>query len=122
MMADYPAAYRGQPGLEFLTRVPTTWDETRVLHAEMGQCLVIARRRGNAWYLGGMTSTHERQLAMPLEFLGDGGFEAELYLDHPPGGPNAITRSKQAVSATDTLRVVIPRAGGFAAVLTRTAG
>ena len=120
MMADYPAAYRGQEGLEFLTRVPTTWDETRVRHAEMGRCLVIARRKGDAWYLGGMTSTEGRELALPLDFLGDGPFEAELYLDHPDGGPNSVTRREQKVSATDTLRVVIPRAGGFAARLTRT--
>jgi alpha-glucosidase len=119
MMADSPAAYRGQPGLEFMTRVPTTWDETRVLHAEMGRCLVIARRKGNAWYFGGMTSTEGRELALPLDFLGDGPFEAELYLDHPDGGPNSVTRRKQAVSATDMLRVAIPRAGGFAAVMER---
>ena len=62
MMADYPAAYRGQPGLEFLVEVPTTWDETRVLHAEVGRCLVIARRSGDAWYLGGMTAGEGREL------------------------------------------------------------
>ena len=121
MMADYPAAYRGQPGLEFLTQVPTTWDETRVLHAEMGRCLVIARRSGDAWYLGGMTATEAQELALPLDFLGDGSFEAELYLDRPAGRPNSVTRRKQAVSAAETLRVTIPRAGGFAARLMRTA-
>ncbi|HEX8201600.1 MAG TPA: glycoside hydrolase family 97 protein [Isosphaeraceae bacterium] len=120
MMADHPAAYHGQPGLEFLTRGPTTWDETRVLHAEMGQCLVIARRNGVAWYLGGMTATEGRELALPLDFLGDGSFEAELYLDHPAGGPNSVTRRKQAVSVAETLRVAIPRAGGFAARIRRT--
>jgi len=120
MMADYPAAYRGQAGLEFMTQVPTTWDETRVLHAEIGRCLVIARRKGDAWYLGGMTAPESRDLALPLGFLGAGSFEAELYLDHPDGGPNAVTRRRQAASASDTLRVVIPRAGGFVARLART--
>ena len=121
MMADYPAAYRGQAGLEFMTQVPTTWDETRVLRAEMGRCLVIARRKGDAWYLGGMTATEGRELALPLGFLGEGSFEAELYLDHPAGGPNAVTRRKQAASAAGTLGVVIPRAGGFVARLMRLA-
>ncbi len=114
MLADYPAAYRGQPGLEFLTRVPTTWDETRVLLAEPGRCLAIARRKGDAWYLGGMTATEGRELALPLGFLGDGRFEADLSLDDPAGGPTAVARRKQAVSAVDTLRVAIPRDGGFA--------
>src|SRR5688572_30705028 len=38
MLADYPTAYRDQPGLQFLIQVPANWDETRVLHAEVGQC------------------------------------------------------------------------------------
>ena len=84
MMADSPGAYRGQPGLEFLTRVPTTWDETRVLVAEMSRCIVIARRKGDAWYVGGMTSTQPRELALAFGFPGDGSFEAELYLTTPP--------------------------------------
>ena len=71
MLADSPSAYRGQPGLEFLTQVPTTWDETRVLHAEVGRCLVIARRKGDAWYLGGMTAAQGRELDLPLGFLGE---------------------------------------------------
>jgi alpha-glucosidase len=120
MLADYPAAYRGQPGLEFLIEVPTTWDETRVLHAEIDRCLVIARRSGDAWYLGGMTGPEGRELDLPLKFLGGGSYEAALYLDEPAGGPNALTRRKQSVSAAGTLRVAIPRAGGFAARLLRT--
>ncbi len=44
MVADYPAAYEGQPGFEFLQRVPTWWDETRVLKMTPGELLVTARR------------------------------------------------------------------------------
>ncbi len=118
MMADYPAAYRGQAGLDFLVDVPTTWDETRVVRAEMGRCLVIARRKGDAWYLGGMTAPEGRDLALPLGFLDPGRrYQAELYLDDPSKGPNALARSARTVSAADTLPVAIPRAGGFAAKL-----
>ena len=88
MMVDYPQAYRGQLGLEFLLQVPTTWDETRVPHAELGRCLVVARRKGDAWYLGGMTGAKERALDLPLDFLGEGLFTAECYLDDPAGGPS----------------------------------
>ncbi len=119
MMADYPAAYRGQPGLTFLVDVPTTWDETRVLHAELGRCLVIARRQGDDWYLGGMTAAQPRQLDLPLDFLGDGSFEAVLYLDDKSGGPTSLTQRTQTVSSADTLHVDIPHAGGFAAKLSR---
>ncbi|MCA1696317.1 MAG: glycoside hydrolase family 97 C-terminal domain-containing protein [Actinobacteria bacterium] len=114
MLADSPSAYRGQPGLEFLAEVPTTWDETRVLHAEMGRCLVIARRQGDAWYLGGMTAAEGRELDLPLKFLGAGSFGSELYSDRPAGGPTPITRREQTVSAADTLRVMIPTLIGAA--------
>ncbi|MGI8982071.1 MAG: glycoside hydrolase family 97 protein [Pirellulaceae bacterium] len=120
MMADYPAAYRGQPGLKFMVQVPATWDETRVLHAELGRCLVITRRRGDAWYFGGMTAAQERKLDLPLDFLGKGTFTAELYLDDPAGGPTSLTIRKKTVSANDTLGVTIPRSGGFAARLVKT--
>jgi alpha-glucosidase len=115
MMADDPNSYRGQPGLSFLTQVPTTWDETRVRHAELGRCLVVARRKGNDWYLGGMTASEARNLSLPLDFLGDGSFKAELYLDHPADGPNALEQRSQTVAAGETLAVSIPRSGGFVA-------
>jgi alpha-glucosidase len=116
MMADFPAAYWDEPGLEFLVEVPTTWDETRVLHAEIGKGLVVARRKGDAWYLGGMTA-RERELELPLDFLGGGSFEATLYVDNEASGPASVTRRKQTVSPADTLRVVMAPAGGFAARL-----
>lgn len=117
MLADYPEAYRDQAGWKFLVDVPTTWDETRVLHAEIEKCLVIARRKGTVWYLGGMTAGEERIVKLPLRFLGSGSFEAELWLDHPAKGPTAITREQKTLSAGGTLSVTIPSAGGFVAKL-----
>ena len=118
MMVDYPSAYRGQVGLEFLVGVPTTWDETRVLHAEIGKCLVIARRRGDAWYVGGMTADEARTLDLPLGFLDKGPFAAEVYVDEPAAGPTVVARRDRAVTAAGTLPVTMPRSGGFAARLT----
>ena len=120
MMADYPAAYRGQAGVDFMAQVPASWDETRVLVAEMGKCLVIARRKGDDWYVGGMTAPESRELALPLGFLGAGTFEARSYLDQPSDGPNAVQRRTEVVSKGDTLRVAVPRAGGFVTRIVRT--
>ena len=118
MLADFPSAYRDQPGWKFLVDVPANWDETRVLQAEMGKCLVIARRRGDAWYLGGMTAGESRRLNLPLDFLAGGTFQAELYLDNPAEGPTALAIRRQTVRKSDTLPVTIPSAGGFAARVT----
>lgn len=69
------------------------------------------------WYLEGMTASEERTLELPLGFLGEGRFQAELYLDNPKDGPTALTERKQTLIKTGTLRITIPRAGGFVAVL-----
>jgi alpha-glucosidase len=117
MVADSPSAYRGQEGLKFLFAIPANWDDTRVLIAEVGRCLVIARRKGDVWYLGGMTAGEQRELKLPLSFLGKGRFAAEIYLDKPADGPNALDRREGTVARHETLEVVLPRSGGFAARL-----
>ena len=118
MIADYPEALQGQPGLDFITQVPTTWDETRVLHAEVGACLVIARRSGTTWYLGGMTASEERDLNLNLPPGVNQTYHADLYLDDPRSGPTALTRQDLPVSPDGQLVVKMPPSGGFVARLT----
>lgn len=115
MMADYPAAYRGQVGLDFLVDIPTTWDEIRVLHAEMGKCLVIARRSGTSWFVGGMTAEEPRTLHLPLDFLGEGSFHADVYTDDTAKGPTALLFSEQTSSSNETFDIAMPASGGFVA-------
>lgn len=117
MIADYPQAYEGQTGFEFIIQVPTTWDETRVLRAELDDCLVIARRKGRDWYLGGMTADNEQVLDLDLNFLGEGTFVAELYQDDPHQGPRAVTQRTQTTRPSDHLQVVMAPSGGFVARL-----
>jgi alpha-glucosidase len=118
MLADYPSAYRGQPGFDFLVDVPANWDETRVLHAEIDQCLVVARRRGPDWYLGGMTAGEDRQLELKLDVLAAGPRTADLYFD-VAGDPRSVERVTKRLNAGDTLPVFMPRDGGFAGKLSK---
>lgn len=114
MLVDYPAAYENQPGLDFLAKVPCTWDEMRVLHAELDKCLVIARRKGNAWWLGGMAGDAPQKLRLPLGFLGDGVFTAKLYLDDPQGPATALVQREQPVTTGNELEIEMSEGGGFA--------
>jgi alpha-glucosidase len=115
MLADSPTGYRGQGGLDFLVDVPCNWDETRVLHAELGRCIVVARRRGKDWYVGGMTgNSTARELEIPLHFLVAQPHSAELFVDDPSSGPTAIKTQKDLLTNEGTLRVSIPPSGGFA--------
>ncbi|HLP01998.1 MAG TPA: glycoside hydrolase family 97 catalytic domain-containing protein, partial [Opitutaceae bacterium] len=56
VLCDSPANYRGQPGVEFFRGLPTVWDETVVLSAEVAEHVVIARRSGSRWYLAAMNA------------------------------------------------------------------
>ncbi len=120
MLADYPEDYLGQPGFQFLEKVPTVWDETRVLDGEPGRYVTIARRHGDRWYLGSMTNWHPRQLDVPLNFLGPGRYRATLFLDGPRANQDAksLTIRKQTVTPADTLHLELASGGGAAAIFT----
>ena len=81
MVCDYPAAYEGEPGFEFIKQIPTTWDETKVLNAEVSNYITIARRKNNDWYVGTINNHEARQLTIPLSFLDEGNYTATIYTD-----------------------------------------
>jgi alpha-glucosidase len=84
MLADTPTKYRRNPeAMEFLREVPTTWDETVVLEAEVGEVVALARRNGNRWFLCAMTNWEKRDLDLPLAFLGDGNYTLKYWADGP---------------------------------------
>lgn len=120
MIWGYPEAYKNQPGMEFLEKVPTTWDETRVLDGEIGQHIAIARRNGNVWYLGALTNWDERDMTLPLDFLAAGEYDVRLFADGPEANTDAtnlkITTTR--VSAGGKLKVHLASGGGLAAILT----
>jgi alpha-glucosidase len=117
MLADIPSAYAGAPGFDFLVDVPTTWDETRFVAGETGEYVVVARRSGKKWYLGGITNWTPRKVSLPLDFLRDGKFEATLYQDVSEDGekPNELRIETRAVHATTMLEATLASGGGVAA-------
>ncbi len=117
MVADYPTAYEGQPGFDFLTAVPTWWDETRVLVGEVGELLVTARRKGQTWYVGGMSAKRPRDLALPLSFLSPGRHTVNIRKDatDADSAPNHLISETLNLSPTDTLKLHIALDGGFVA-------
>ena len=82
MLCDSPSNYMAeQECLDFISSVPTVWDETCGLDGKVGEYIIIARRSGDIWYVGGMTDWSARTLNIPLDFLADGDYEIEIYLD-----------------------------------------
>ncbi len=120
MVADHPAAYDGQKELEFLKAVPATWDETRVVNGRPARYITIARRSGREWYVGSITDWEPRELDLPLTFLGNGSYNAEIYADGPNAAaqPKDSTLEKRQVNAKTVLKLKLAPGGGAAIKLT----
>ena len=122
MLADSPSNYkREQECTDFIVSVPVTWDETRVLSAQAGDYIVIARRHANDWYLAGMTDWTGRTLTADLSFLEPGRYNIEFFAD----GINAdrrgedYIRSTHEVTAKDKVEIPMAPGGGWVARITR---
>ncbi|HUZ46599.1 MAG TPA: glycoside hydrolase family 97 protein [Terriglobia bacterium] len=118
MLSDYPEDYLGQPGFDFLEKVPTVWDETKVLNGEPGEYVTIARRKGRDWYLGSMTNWTSRDLQIPLGFLGNGQWKAEIFADGPKADQDAtsLAMNSKLVTSKDSLAAHLASGGGMAVI------
>jgi len=120
MMADTPTNYLREPEcLAFLSKVPTVWDDTRVLEAKIGDYVLVARRNGTSWYVGAMTDWTPRDMTVDLSFLGTGTYELTSYQDGANADRNAsdYKMTKRTVTAADKLSIKLAPGGGWAAVL-----
>lgn len=115
-VADAPDAYKDKSGLEFIARVPTSWDETRFIGGDIGEYVAIARRKGDTWYVGAMTNEAARTVQVSLGFLGAGAFDATIQED---GDMPTELRARQAqVTSTGTMTLTLAGSGGAVARIT----
>jgi alpha-glucosidase len=113
---DRPSMYRGEPEVEFFRVVPTVWDETRVIHGRIGEFATIARRKGDAWFLGTINAGTARTLIVPLAFLAPGQkYTAHLYSDDATvATATKVGVTRRAADSTTTLDVLLVANGGQA--------
>jgi alpha-glucosidase len=118
MVSDFPGDLLNQPGFEFLVKAPTVWDDTRVLNGEPSEYITIARRHGDDWYLGSMTNWTSRDLSVPLNFLGPGKWNAQIFADGPNADQDAKSLSIQTkqVTAREALPLHLASGGGAAVI------
>ena len=84
MLCDSPDHYDREPDYtRFVASLPTVWDETRVLQGEVGEYVVTARRKGDSWYIGGITNWTARDVELDLKDLEirNEKLEIEVYTD-----------------------------------------
>ena len=112
--ADSPTSYRKHPAaVEFLKLVPTAWDETHFLAGRPGELVCIARRKGDAWFLGVIAAGDERTIELPLSFLGDGTYEMTLCEDNETA--ERFDVETKSMTGTDRLQAKLKANGGLAA-------
>lgn len=113
---DKPEQSQHEPELEFWDRIPTTWDDTRVLAGRPGEFVSTARRKGEEWFLGTITNNEARTLKIPLGFLKPGQrYAATIYADDPkaPGATKVGVRTIN-VDARSVLEAPLQASGGQA--------
>lgn len=116
MVSDYPEAYEGQKETAFLSAVPSSWDETRVLNAKVGDYITVGRRHGKEWYVGSISGSRGAEFDVPLEFLPPGDFIAEIYSDAPDAdvNPTHTVLERKNVNRTMRLKAKMAPGGGQA--------
>ncbi len=121
MLSDSPSNYyRESDMMDFLSKVPSTWDETRVLQGKVAEYVLVARRKGNAWFVGGMNGESARKLDVDLSFLPAGNYTADIYMD----GINAdrwatdYRRVSEEVTSRSVLKAAMAPGGGWVGRIT----
>ncbi len=120
-LADSAEAYRGLPDgpKDFLRHVPVAWDETHYLAGEPGSFVVVARRSGDDWYIGGINGQADGQtVALDFSFLNRDRYSMTLIEDAADGrGFNTTTGE---IKPGDPLTLTMMANGGFVIRLTPT--
>ena len=114
VVADTPDAYREGPGLDFISLVPTIWDETRAIAGDIGEYVVLARRKGKDWYVGAMTNETGRTMELPLGFLGSGRYAVTAWVDGASPTDLDVKRSSLAAGERRPMTLRLAPGGGAA--------
>lgn len=116
-LPDIPEAYQRKPELfDFIKSLPLTYDETKVLNAEIGKSYVVARRKSDTWWIGGVANEQGASLQIPLSFLNKGEYKGTLYLDGKnttwENNREGYTSEEITVNSSKTLKLEMAKGGG----------
>lgn len=122
MAADLPENYEAHmDAFQFIKDVPVDWDETKIMEAEPGEYITIARKEKGSqnWFLGAITNENSRTTKISLDFLEkDQKYIATIYEDAKDAdwknNPEAYSIKQQTVNANMNLELVMAKGGGTA--------
>lgn len=107
--------------MELLGKIPTVWDETIIINAVFGKNIVEARRSGETWFIAAMNDWSPEEFSVPLTFLSDGKYTAEIASDgiNADRNPEDYKITKKDVTSKDSIIIKLAPGGGFVARLVK---
>jgi len=119
MASDMIENYENHPAFKFFEDTPVTFDESVPLKSEIGEYLSVARRKGDEWFVAGITNEKERELKIPFTFLDKTKkYIARFYVDAVctdwKNNPAEIEIDSCIITSKDVYNAVLSKAGGFA--------
>ncbi len=122
MLSDAPSNYYKEDECTgFISEIPTTWDDTKVLAAKVGEYIAMARKNGDKWYIGAMNNEEQRELELDFSFLPEGKFNARIVQDGINADRNAedYKMVSAIVDNKTKLNIKLYPGGGWAAIITK---
>ncbi len=120
MLADNPSNYYREPEcMEFISVVPSVWDDTKVLQARVGDYIAVARLSGETWYVGAMTDWDKRSLEIDLGFLTDGNYTMKVWKDGINADRFASDFAQEEIDVNKSSKITLDMAsgGGWVAII-----
>ena len=118
-MADRPEGYYQLPDAakRFLMEVPNAWDNTKLVDGYPGKDLIIARNKGNAWYIGGISAgKYPEEKTLTFNYLPE-NVKYRLILIADGEHDKKLVTQYMVVDKLSTVKVRLLGRGGFAASL-----
>ena len=98
-------------GTEYLRRQHARYDGMKLLAGYPGEYAAMLRYRGKEWFIGCITA-ETRTLELPLDFLPQGTFTADIFRDDSEG--SMLVKESRTVTCKDTLALKLLACGGAA--------
>ena len=120
-MCDVPSNYTREPDcLDFIKKIPSTWDVTYPLESRIGEYVAIARKKGDVWFVGAMTNWSARTLKIKCEFLEQGDYTVDIFKDgiNADLNGNDFKTEKLTLKSGEQIAVDMASGGGWTARFT----
>jgi len=118
VLSDSPEEYRKYADImAFLSAVPVSFDDTKVLAAKLSEYAVLAKRKGDDWYVGAMTNWEGRDMTVDCSFLGSGSYRATILKDGADADSNAESYVNESKTVNQHTKLQLHLASGGGAVI-----